>query len=329
MAGSHSRPPIEGSTLGPAVIVAAGLVLGLIVGAVRERSTITALLLWSEPLPAVIGVCLVHLCFVSGRWTHGVATAVATVSYLLLARTVPVFGWRPLPGEPPSDVETLGACGQRAALPDSWILAVWSGADDVTTLQHLIDVSDVVVLLHPALPMGDDGPTMPTDKDAVGEFLTVPGRSVVWSRAGFAACGDSDTWPIGLHSALVYVAPAPETAVPLVVSDLAPLGEELDRDVGAIGALARSMGGSLVVAASATFPTSFRATDLTLLHANLRSVAIPPNAPEAVGRLPLLTLRPVNRVWVTDDWSARAEVLESGTSLAAPVVLRLDAYQTP
>ncbi len=299
----------------------AGIGLGALTGALRDGTTPTALLLAAEPLPAVLGICTVHVCFTRGRWAAGLAVAVGISAFILLSRITPLAPWPELPGRPPKDPATLAACGRRAIPPESFILALWTGANDANTVNRLTDVADEVVLVRP----GIDLPT-----PAGGEYLSLPGDNVIWSRNGFAACGDTDTWPVGRHSALVYASPAPDVSVPLLVTDLPTLGPELNWEIADIGAFATATGGPLVVAGAGTFPTSFLRTSERLDDAGLAELRLPPNAPIAWGRLPLLALRSVNHVWVAPAWTGRGEVLDGGASWSAPVVLRLDAtYQTP
>ncbi|MSP54333.1 MAG: hypothetical protein EXR69_01805 [Myxococcales bacterium] len=309
--------------LGALALIVGGLLAGLTVGALREGALLTALILYAEPLPTVIGVCLIHLCFVRDRWALGVSGALGLGSFLLLSRTIPPVSL-PLPAaSPPGELDALAACSAEVALPDSLILALWSGADNLTAVTRLTDEADVVVLVNPrvAMPPGGGG--------QAGEYTMVPGGTIVWSRAGFAACGDEDTWAVGRHSALVFAAPGPDVSVPLLISGLPPLGPELDAEVATVAMVAELLGGA-VVAAAGSFPTSFQRTDQRLAGAGLRPVRVPPNAPSTFRGVPLLPLRAVDRVWVTEAWSGRARALESQTAWSAPVLLRLEAtYQTP
>lgn len=316
--------PAKHLVLVPTLLAVGVIGLGLAAGLLREGNDITAVVLLSEPLPAVLGLALVHLCFVAGRWLQGVCAAVGVALFLLLSRGVPA-----LPMEwaasvaAPAWVAPVEACTSHVSLPSAWILAQWNGADDASALRSLADIADVIVLVDPAV-----------NADAAlnaagGELRGVPGGALVWARAGFALCGDADTWAVGDHSALVFVAPGADIVVPLVVSTLPLFGAALSEEVGAITDVARGVGASaLVVAASAGFPTSFSRTDQAFAAAGMRSVRLPPNAPAAVGPLPLLTLRSVNRVWASSRWAVRGQRAPGGSALAAPMIVRFD-YQMP
>jgi hypothetical protein len=84
----------------------------------------------------------------------------------------------------------------------------------------------------------------------------------------------------------------------------------------------------LVVAASVGFPSSFTRTDAAFSSAGVQAARLPPNAPAAIGPLPLLTLRSVNRVWASPRWSVRGQRAPGGSSMSAPMIVRFD-YQVP
>ena len=322
-AGDPTTRPNPLRHVGALALIVGGVASGPAVGALREGSLLTALVLYAEPLPAVLGVCLVHLCFVRDRWVLGVSGALGLASFLLLSRTITPVALPSPSANPPEDLDALAQCSAHAALPDSLILALWSDADYTTAVTRLTDQADVVVLVHPRIAMP------PSGTGQAGEFTVVPGGTIVWSRAGFAACGEQDTWAIGQRSALIFAAPGPDVSVPLLVADLPPLGPDLDAEVATVAMVASFVGGA-VVAAAGSFPTSFRRTDLRLADAGLLPVRVPPNAPSAFRGLPLLPLRAVDRVWASPAWSGRGRALDSPTAWSTPVLLRLDAtYQTP
>jgi hypothetical protein len=316
--------PAKHSILVPALLAGAVIGLGLAAGLLREGNDLTAVVLLSEPLPAVLGIGLVHLCFVSGRWLQGVFAAVAVALFLLFTRVAPALPmeWAPSAAAP-AWVAPVQACASHVSLPSAWILAQWNGANDPGALRSLADIADVIVLVDPTVNADAALET------AGGELRGVPGGALVWARAGFALCGDADAWAVGDHSALVFVAPGTDIAVPFVVSTLPLFGAALAKEVGAIADVARGVGDSaLVVAASAGFPTSFSRTDQAFAAAGVRTVRLPPNAPAAIGPLPLLTLRPVNRVWASSRWAVRGQRAPGGSAVAAPMIVRFD-YQMP
>ncbi len=308
----------------PALFAAILILLGVATGLVREANDVTAVLLLSEPLPAVLGICVVHLCFVSGRWLQGLCAAVGTTFFLLFSRVGPTLpmDWAPSAAAP-GWVGSVETCAGRVSLPSAWILAQWNGANDAPALRSLADIADVIVLVDPTV-----NPDAALET-AGGELRGVPGGALVWARAGFALCGEADAWPVGEHSALVFAAPGADIAVPLLVSSLPLFGAALETEVGAIADVARGVGDSaMVVAADVGFPSSFVRTDAALYAADLRAARLPPNAPAAIGPLPLLTLRSVNRVWASSRWAVRGQRAPGGTALSAPMIVRFD-YQVP
>lgn len=304
-------------------LVAAGTALGVTLGVLRESTLVTAALLYSEPLPAIIGVCVVHMCFTSGRWPEGIGAASGTVALLLLARlgTPAPSTWAMADGGPLD--AAVGGCARRAVPPESWILALWSGANDAGSARTLADVADVVVFNHPELEM--DAAFNSED----GELREGPPGTWVWSRGGFSLCGEHDTFPVGDRSVLLFAAPAADASVPLLVTDLPALGPGLESAVAALASAARwADSASLVVAGGGAFPTSFRLTDQRMRASELRPVRLPPSTPSAWRRLPLLPIRAVNRVWAAPSWSGRAEPWAGASAWSAPVLVRLD-YQAP
>jgi hypothetical protein len=304
-------------------LVAVGTALGLTLGALRESTWITAAVLYSEPLPAILGVCTVHLCFARGRWPEGLGAAAGTVALLLLARlgTPAPSTWGK--GEPARLDPAAAACARRAIPPESWILALWSHANDAGSARTLADVGDVVVFNQPEVDVEA------AFADVGGELLEGPPGTWVWSRGGFSLCGDLDIFPVGDRSALVFAAPTADASVPLLVTDLPALGPALEAAVASVASASRSAGSpSLVVAGGGSFPTSFRLTDQRMREGNLRPVRLPPDTPSAWGRVPLLSIRAVNRVWAATSWSGRAEPWSGASAWSAPVLVRLD-YQAP
>lgn len=319
-----TRASVVASWSVPIACALGGVGLGLVVGALREASLPTAALLLAEPAPAVVGICAVHLCFLRGRWGAGVGLAVGVSGFLLLSRVAPVWSvpWPAAAGEG-VDAPALGACAASAEPPYSWILAQWTGADTASTVHALTDVADVVVLHAPAVDIDA------ALADVGGELRALPDGGAVWARAGFAACGAADAWPVGAGSTLLFPSPAAGQPVPLLVGAWPLLGGALEAEVGAVAAAAAGVGSpDLVVAADAALPTSYARTDVALADAGLRAFRLPPNAPAALGPLPLLTLRAVNRVWAGPAWTARGQTAPGGTALAAPMLVRFD-YQVP
>ena len=307
----------------PLAFVLLGVVVGVGAGLLREATVPSAMLLYAEPLPAVLGVWVVHLCFARGRWEAGVGAAIGTSCLLILARLSPPLD---IPWAARGDAgatPVAAPCAVHASVPDSFILGLWSGADDLGTISTLADVADVLVLTDP------DVDVERALAEAGGEVLSTPGATWVWARGGFSLCGETGMWPVGRRSALVFAAPGLDVSVPLLVTNLPALGEELEAEVADVGAAAEAIGGhKLVVAGAGSFPTSFQRTDRRLAEAGLGALRLPPNAPSAWRGLPLVSVRSVNRVWSAAGWSDRAEVWRGGRALRAPVLLRLD-YQTP
>lgn len=308
----------------PFAVSLGGTVLGVSVGLVREASLPTAALLWMEPVPAVVGMCAVHLCFVQRRWSLGVGVASGVAGFLLLSRITPPV---PLPWAAEADdapvLADAAGCAIGAEPPYAWILGQWTGADTPSTVRALADVADIVVLYAPAVDVDA------ALADAGGELRHLSGGAAVWARAGFAGCGAVDAWPVGEAGTLLFAAPASGQPVPLVVDALPWAGAPLEAEVAALGAVARSVASpALVVAADAPLPTSYARTDGALADAGLRVFRLPPNAPAALGPLPLLTLRAVNRVWAGPAWSVRGQTAPGGSTLAAPMLVRFD-YQVP
>lgn len=309
----------------PPLLVLLGVCGGVVIGLLREATPFTALVLFSEPAPAVIGVCVVHLCFTAGRWPEGIAAAIGTASFLLLARGVPPIelSWG-ASGDVPAWIDDVTQCAADSDAPDSWILAQWTGADDAGTARTLTDMADVVVFFDAQLDL------VSALEAAGGELLAVPGGTSVWARSGLALCGETDAWPVGDGAALVFAGPFSDLSVPLLVAKLPAFGDPLEHAVADLTAVTRALQPwGVVVAASASFPTSFRRTDVLFARSGAYAVPLPPNAPEAWGPVPLLTLRAVDRVWANDGWNARGEGWSSGTALRAPMLTRLDAHQTP
>lgn len=307
-------------SLFPLLLLLLGGALGVAVGLLREGNPVTAALMWAEPLPAVVGIAAVHLCFSSGRGLWGLACAATTAAFLLSSRL--------LPSLPPALVARsavpagVDACVPE--VPESLILTHWRGANDAAVINALVDQADVLILSEPALDPAD----LWSEPD--GELMFARDDLWVWARAGFAACGDADRWAVGRLGVLVFAAPTAATAVPLFISTLPSFGDALHTEAGALADAALTLGNATaVVIADADFPTSYRHTDLRLASAGQRSIALPPNAPNRLGPLPFLTLRPTVKLWAGSAWQGRGRA-QAADTLHTPVVIRLDLrYQTP
>lgn len=307
----------------PIAFVALGIAVGVALGLLREATVPTAALLYVEPLPAVIGVWAVHICFVSDRWAAGVGAAVGTVCLLLLARLlVPAeIPWA-LSGQT-QGVAAAAPCAGHVNSPESFILGLWSDANDAGTVSTLADVADVLILTRPHVDVEA------ALADVGGELIRARTGTWVWARGGFSLCGEDEVWPVGHSSALLFAAPGADTSVPLIVTDLATFGPGLESEIGDLGAVAEALGGdNVVIAGAGSFPTSFQRTDHRLRAAGLLPLRLPPNAPATWGHVPLVSLRAVNHVWTARGWSGRAQRWTAGKAFSDPVLVRLD-YQTP
>ncbi len=319
MASSSPHPVLRTArafVLGSAWALTLAALAGWVSASADSASWSAYVLAW-EPALAVGLLWLAYAAAVQ-RWSAlAIATLTGVVASLaLLHRPEPAHR----PGLPPMWATEVQGCAQGLTPPKGRVRVLqWTleGVSDGASVLGLVQqVEPDITVLHGKIGRGlGDGLT----EALGGEFVVKEAEGdddgrIVHTRGAFHRCGDASDWsdavdgPYG--ATLLFVGIDAQTAFPLVVGRLPPLGASLadwarenERARDRLSGLADLLGapGTIAVAdASATW--GHRRLDGTMAGAGLGAVRVPPSGPLAWGNVPLLPLHPWDRMWAGAGW---------------------------
>ncbi|MDP2316185.1 MAG: hypothetical protein Q8P41_25025 [Pseudomonadota bacterium] len=325
-----------------AVALAAG---GVLVGWGADRHLATALVLHAEPFLLVLAAWAAAVAVWAGRRSYARALVIGAVAASLGAR-LPI-DVAPAAGVPPAWVGPVNRCAAALKPPaDPVRLLQWTlgGGESPEFVRGVVaDAAPGVVVLHGVsdpevvravlAEVGGESRFFPPEGGGIGLAIVAAG--------GFHPCGETLAWSEAMDTAYGYtfafVGVPPATVFPLLVARLpGPLdgGAWSERMTAAssrvFSALAGIQGASTVVVADAPAPRTYRTLDTRMAGVGAASVAVPPSWPARLGKVPLLTLHPFDRMWIGPIWrEAESSRAASPAGLRAPVITVLSGPEAP
>jgi hypothetical protein len=323
-------------TLAPwflALMLASG---GVLVGWGADRYAWSAVLLHAEPVVLVFAAWAVAWAALAGRRALAFGLA-AGAAFGFLGVRIPYEDAAP-PTAPPDWLAPVQRCVNALNAPAAGLRVLQWTLDGVTAREDVVAAAetaraDVVVLHHLA-----DASIAEAVADALGgeqRFHPPEGGGdgmAIIASGGFHPCGEATEWSEAMDTpygySLAFVGVPPDTVFPLLVTRLpGPLesGAWAERMSTATGRVASVLEGlqaaSMVVAADAPAPRTYRHLDGRMAALGLSTVPVPPNWPARWGSFPLLTLHPYDRAWVGWAWRVdAARRVDASVGLRAPVL---------
>ncbi len=333
----RSRPTLEAV---PALLIPGAL--GLVLGVLGERTPVTAMLLWLEPLLLGLGAYGVLALILSRRprMAFGLALGLGLMaSGARLREQDPAPPWTP-----PDFVQELRGCALATEPISRPVrLLVWTVSPATRPdLEALVQTAQPDLVLIGGTADPDLGASL---QEALGgEVLTLdadrgPSEMLLAVRGAFQYCGEQrDSWVLDLQGETRAVLSFPEVAgvgiLPLMAVHLEGPGgpdrwagwsDRLATDGHALAGIADALGSrDLVMFGDLRAPSTFTQLRGTLRGAGLAPVPTPPTWPARVGPLPMLPLHTLDQVWAGEGWqSASSRALESGGQPRAPILVEL------